>query len=46
MPGRPWDYQFYADIEGHPMEKSVGEALMEANVAEPHLGCYPAHPRP
>src|SRR2546425_1279049 len=27
IPGRPWDYQFYADIEGHPMEKSVGEAL-------------------
>ena len=27
IPGRPWEYQFYADLEGHPIEKSVGEAL-------------------
>ena len=48
IPGRPWEYQFYADLEGHPIEKSVGEALaaMQENVAElAHLGCYPAHPR-
>ncbi|MDX6553784.1 MAG: hypothetical protein QOH74_2272 [Gaiellales bacterium] len=48
IPGRPWEYQFYADLEGHPMEKHVGEALraMEENTAElAHLGCYPVAPR-
>ena len=47
--GRPWDYQFYADLEGHPLDRPVSEALreMEGTVAElAHLGCYPAHPRP
>jgi prephenate dehydratase len=49
IPGRPWDYQFYADLEGHPLDRAVSEALreMEDKVAElAHLGCYPAHPRP
>ena len=49
IPGRPWDYQFYADLEGHPLDRPVSEALreMEGTVAElAHLGCYPAHPRP
>ncbi len=49
IPGRPWDYQFYADVEGHPIDRPVGDALvaMAENVAElAHLGCYPAHPRP
>jgi prephenate dehydratase len=47
--GRPWDYQFYADLEGHPLERPVAEALrgMEEMVAElAYLGCYPAQPRP
>src|SRR6476661_3555448 len=47
--GRPWDYQFYADLEGHPLDAPVGEALreMEGKVAQiAYLGCYPAHPRP
>jgi prephenate dehydratase len=47
--GRPWDYQFYADLEGHPLDRPVSEALreMQDKVAElAHLGCYPAHPRP
>jgi prephenate dehydratase len=49
IPGRPWDYQFYADLEGHPLDAPVGEALreMEGKVAQiAYLGCYPAHPRP
>src|SRR5689334_17984672 len=49
IPGRPWDYQFYADLEGHPLDAAVGEALreMEGKVAQiAYLGCYPAHPRP
>jgi prephenate dehydratase len=47
--GRPWDYQFYADLEGHPLDAPVGDALreMEGKVAQiAYLGCYPAHPRP
>jgi len=47
--GRPWDYQFYADLEGHPIDPPVSQALtaMAEMVAEiAHLGCYPAHPRP
>jgi prephenate dehydratase len=49
IPGRPWDYQFYADLEGHPLDPPVSQALsaMAEMVAEiAHLGCYPAHPRP
>ncbi|MGZ4481353.1 MAG: prephenate dehydratase, partial [Gaiellales bacterium] len=48
IPGRPWNYQFYVDLEGHPMDAPVAAALreLEQNVAElAHLGCYPAHPR-
>jgi prephenate dehydratase len=47
--GRPWNYQFYADVEGHPLDGNVAEALraLEASVAElSYLGCYPAFPRP
>jgi prephenate dehydratase len=49
IPGRPWDYQFYADLEGHALDRPVAEALraMQDMVAElAHLGCFPAHPRP
>jgi prephenate dehydratase len=49
IPGRPWDYQFYADLEGHPIDPPVGEALvaMRESVAElAHLGCFPAAARP
>jgi prephenate dehydratase len=44
IPGRPWDYQFYADLEGHPLHHSVSAALVALgdNVAElAFLGCYP-----
>jgi prephenate dehydratase len=47
--GRPWNYQFYADLEGHPLDPQVALALrtLEANVAEmSYLGCFPAAPRP
>jgi prephenate dehydratase len=47
--GRPWNYQFYADLEGHPLDDSVAAALreLEGHVAElSHLGCYPAGERP
>jgi len=48
IPGRPWDYQFYADLEGHPLDGNVAEAMreMESMTAElSYLGCYPASPR-
>jgi prephenate dehydratase len=47
--GRPWNYQFYADLEGHPLDPQVALALrtLESNVAEmSYLGCFPAAPRP
>jgi chorismate mutase / prephenate dehydratase len=48
IPGRPWNYQFYADLEGHPLDAAVSTALraLEENVAEiGYLGCYPAFDR-
>jgi prephenate dehydratase len=48
IPGRPWSYQFYADLEGHPLDAAVATALraLEENVAEMgYLGCYPAFER-
>jgi prephenate dehydratase len=48
IPGRPWNYQFYADLEGHPLDAAVATALreLEANVADMgYLGCYPAFER-
>ena len=47
--GRPWNYQFYADLEGHPLDPTVSTALreLEGHVAElSYLGCYPAGDRP
>ncbi len=49
IPGSPWNYQFYADLEGHPLDAPVAEALrtLEESVAElAYLGCYPAAERP
>jgi len=49
IPGRPWNYQFYADLEGHPLETHVAGALraLESAVAEiSYLGCFPACERP
>ncbi len=49
IPGRPWNYQFYADLVGHPLDPNVARALqaLESNVAElSYLGCFPAAPRP
>ena len=48
IPGRPWDYQFYADVEGHPLDMPVSAALREMHEAAAelaYLGCYPASPR-
>jgi len=48
IPGRPWNYQFYADLEGHPLDPAVSTALreLEQSVAEiGYLGCYPAFER-
>ena len=48
IPGRPWDYQFYADVEGHPLDRPVSAALREMHEAAAelaYLGCYPASPR-
>ncbi len=30
IPGRPWNYQFYADLEGHPLDAAVATALRVA----------------
>lgn len=45
IPGRPWSYQFYADLEGHPLDPAMAAALreLEGGVAElGYLGCFPA----
>ncbi len=44
IPGRPWNYQFYADLEGHPLDAAVAAALRELEAATAelgYLGCYP-----
>jgi len=49
IPGRPWDYQFYADLEGHAQDEPLAAALRELgdSVAElSYLGCFPARPAP
>ena len=28
IPGKPWNYQFYADLEGHPLDAAVATALL------------------
>ena len=30
--GRPWDYQFYADLEGHPLDAKLAQALRNTRV--------------
>ena len=48
--GKPWEYVFFLDIEGHPGQPKVREALSAASdVANSHrvLGSFPrATPRP
>jgi prephenate dehydratase len=44
IPGRPWNYQFYADLEGHPLDAAMAAALRELEAATAelgYLGCYP-----
>jgi chorismate mutase/prephenate dehydratase len=44
MKGKPWEYLFFVDVQGHADEESVGKALREAaGVAHSHkvLGSYP-----
>ena len=48
IPGRPWNYQFYVDLEGHPLDENAAAALreLESVVKElSYLGCYPASAR-
>ena len=43
---RPWDYIFYADIEGHPEDRSLVFAFEELAFYSKEmkiLGVYPAH---
>ena len=48
MKGKPWEYLFFVDLQGHVDEPAVANALAEAaSVAHSHklLGSYPAaHP--
>ena len=48
--GRPWNYQFYADLEGHPLDDAgARRAARRSRRTSPrcrYLGCYPASPRP
>jgi chorismate mutase/prephenate dehydratase len=42
--GKPWEYLFYLDVEGHPCEERVGRALADAaRCAHSHkiLGSFP-----
>ena len=42
--GKPWEYLFYLDVEGHPSEERVGRALADAaRRAHSHkiLGSFP-----
>jgi len=49
MKGKPWEYLFFVDMEGHASEDAVGKALDEAAAtAHSHkvLGSYPRASRP
>jgi chorismate mutase/prephenate dehydratase len=49
MKGKPWEYLFFVDMEGHASEDAVGKALDEAAAnAHSHkvLGSYPRAARP
>jgi len=44
MKGKPWEYLFFVDVQGHAEDEAVGKALREAaGVAHSHkiLGSYP-----
>lgn len=44
MKGKPWEYLFFVDVQGHAEDEPVGKALREAaGVAHSHkiLGSYP-----
>jgi len=44
MKGKPWEYVFFVDMEGHESDENVGKALDEAaEYAHSHkiLGSYP-----
>ena len=44
MKGKPWEYLFFVDVQGHAEDESVGKALREASgIAHSHkiLGSYP-----
>jgi prephenate dehydratase len=48
MKGKPWEYLFFVDLEGHRSEERVSEALAEAaRVAHSYrvLGSFPRAPR-
>jgi chorismate mutase/prephenate dehydratase len=49
MKGKPWEYVFFIDMEGHESEENVGKALDEAaSYAHSHkiLGAFPRAARP
>jgi hypothetical protein len=44
MKGKPWEYLFFVDLQGHAEDEAVAKALGEASkVAHSHkiLGSYP-----
>ena len=45
IPGRPWEYMFYADVEGSTETPALAEALKQLarhTTQLKVLGCYPA----
>jgi chorismate mutase/prephenate dehydratase len=48
MKGKPWEYLFFIDVEGHAGDETIAKALSEAaEVAHSHkiLGSFPRAPR-
>jgi chorismate mutase/prephenate dehydratase len=49
MKGKPWEYLFFVDLQGHAEDEAVSKALAEAaSTAHSHkiLGSYPRSPSP